>query len=477
MNSRRRIDQESGDPLEQGLYSLGRGLEHVPTPDVAAEVRKRVLEQRLAPPRSEQWTFVRSPWRMAVAVGTLIVVLGASLALMPTSREALARFFGPGPTPPPTATPDPHRQPAIPRPSYLLPTISPPERESASDTWLYLTAFQNGFVSVIDPVSGHVFQQIRVDADQAGIAVSPDGRRLYVADGRVDSQLRVFDTATWQVIHHEPLLHWAHARGGNPIALSPDGRWLALPFYDSQSEKAWHQLFDTERLEFLSRDPLESDTCPGAASGVFGLAEGLVGRPDGAEVYVQCDGFVAVLSAKDLSVLRTIPSAAPFEQPGAGRPALAVSPDGNRLLGLYPIDLGANLLLYAWGTETREDPDVVRLNDQVSVPLVTLGHTSAGYLTASQDGQRLFVAWEDMLWSLDAERLQVMQELRLTAPVDGMVQSMDGRELYLLPSTAGDLTVRERGMFTVDADTLQLVRHASDWPSLNLPFFFAAPSR
>ena len=80
-----------------------------------------------------------------------------------------------------------------------LPTATAEERAAASDTWLYLTAFQNDHVSVIDSVSVHALHQFSVDADQAGMAISPDGSRLYVVDGlpTVDGRLRVFDTATW----------------------------------------------------------------------------------------------------------------------------------------------------------------------------------------------------------------------------------------------------------------------------------------
>jgi hypothetical protein len=81
-----------------------------------------------------------------------------------------------------------------------------------------------------------------------------------------------------------------------------------------------------------------------------------------------------------------------------------------------------------------------------------------------------------MLWALDAETLQVVQELRLPAPVDGMVQSVDGRELYLLPSMSGNLAVRNLGMFTVDAATLEMENHVEDWPRLKIPFFFTAPA-
>ena len=367
-----------------------------------------------------------------------------------------------------------------------MPTISPAEKESAGDTWLYLTAFQNDFVSVVDPISGHALHQVPINADQAGMAVSPDGTRLYVVDGlpAQDGQLRVFDTATWQVISQEPIPDRLRLLGGNPMSLSPDGRWLVLGFYEYDRRVRWKRVFDTETLEFLPEEKWQLGDC--------GLNPRLVGQPDGSQVYIQCQGFVAVLKAEDLSTLQQIPSPTPFEGgdlgwPQVGSPDLAVSPNGKRLYGLYPkIEhraegsyvpvVGTDLELLVWETDTGERIKDVRMSQQALVPLAMEGRGDASYLAVSRGGERVFVAWEDMLWALDGESLQVVRELRLPAPVDGMVQSVDGRELYLLPATFGNLGLRLRGMFTVDATILELVSHVDDWPRLTSPFFFAAPA-
>ena len=238
---------------------------------------------------------------------------------------------------PAIATPDPdYVPPQTPWRPLPLPTVTPAERESADDTWLYLTAFQNDFVSVVDPVSGHALHQIPVNASQAGMAVSPDGARLYVVDGlpTKDGQLRVFDTATWQVIHQEPAPDRIRFLGGNPITLSPDGRWLVLGFYDYDRLVGWNRIFDTERLKFLPEEKWRLGDC-----GWDPLR--LVGQPGDTRVYVQCQGFVAALSAEDLSLIRRIPSPTPFGRDGLGwptigKPYLAVSRDGKRLYGLYP---------------------------------------------------------------------------------------------------------------------------------------------
>lgn len=116
------------------------------------------------------------------------------------------------------------------------------------------------------------------------------------------------------------------------------------------------------------------------------------------------------------------------------------------------------------------------MSDLASVPSPTPGRGDAGYVTVSFVGERVFIVWEDMLWALNAEALKVADELRLPSPVDGVAQSVDGRELYLLLATMGNLDVEGHGMYTVDAATLELLRQADDWPKLRLLFFFLAPA-
>jgi DNA-binding beta-propeller fold protein YncE len=432
-------------------------------------------------------------WMALLIIGLLYsLILGACTLVAPSTTPTTGQTNGPTVETPvpkdvPIATRDPNYvPPATPWRPVPLPTASPAERDSAGDSWLYLGAFQNDFISVVDPISGHALHQVSVNADQAGLAVSPDGARLYIVDGLPieQGQLRVFDTATWQVVHREPVLERSRLLGRNPIALSPDGRWLVVGFYSYERGEGWNRVFDTQGFEFVEEG--------WKLSGCGQTPLRLYGQASDSRVYVQCPGFVAQLRAENLSPLRHIPSPIPFEGGGPGSmqvggPDLAVSPDGRRLYGLYPrIEhraegslvpvVGTDLQLLVWETDKGERVQDVMMDQQVSVPLATGGRGGTGYLTVSQDGERIFVAWEDMLWALDGETLRVVQELRLPAPVDGMAQSVDGQELYLLPSSFGNLAVRMHGMFTVDAATLELVNHVDDWPRLTIPFFFTAPA-
>ena len=385
----------------------------------------------------------------------------------------------PSPMPAPSAPRQPGFTPSSePWRPLPLPTATAEERAAASDTLLYLTAFQNDHVIVIDPVSGHALHQLSADADQAGMAISPDGSRLYVVDGlpTVDGRLSVFDTATWEVVHLEPVPHRLRLLGGNPIALSPDGRWLVVGFFDLEGRLGWERVFDTERLRFLPEGAWPLSDCR-----LSPLR--FLGRPADSRFYVPCTGFVAALDSEDLTPLWRAPS----PSVGGVSQHLASSPDGERLYGLFPHVEGEvrsdgnyhvtehDLRLLVWEADSGVLVDEIRLSDLASVPPPTPGRGDAGYVTVSFVGERVFIVWEDMLWAINAEALEVAGELRLPSPVDGVAQSIDGRELYLLPATMGNLEVEGHGMYTVDAATLELLRHADDWPKLRLPFFFSAP--
>ena len=309
------------------------------------------------------------------------------------------------------------------------------------------------------------------------MAISPDGKRLYIVDGLLpeNGRLRVFDTATWQVVHSEPVPDRALLLGGNSITLSPNGRWLLIDHYSYSRREAWKTVFDTEDLRVLSSDAWQLNDC-GLSPTPF------VGHPDSERMFMQCSGFVTAMDADTLSPLWRAPS------PEAPHPAIALAPDGKRLYGLYSevesevrsdgrsYVTQHDLRLLVWEADSGKQVDEINMGDLVFVPEPTGGRGNAGYLVVSPDSTRLYVAWEDSLWTLETETLQISDELKLPTPIDGMALNIDGRELYLLPSTSGDLRERKSGMWTVNTETLEVVRQASDWPSFSLPFFFVAPS-
>lgn len=403
------------------------------------------------------------------------------LALLPAACASLNANAQPGSPPtsfppvPVTATPDPNFTPVPLSPPPSLPTANPAEKEKASSTRLYLSFFQSMSVSVIDPLSGHTLHEIPTLGDRAGAAVAPDGRRLYIVDSQLDGLLKVYDTATWQVIYQASVPDLA-TLFSNPISLSGDGRWLIIARYNRQRDRAWLSAFDTRRMEFLPEGAADSLPCRV-------LPPRLAGRSGDKRIYASCSDALAALDAETLARLWQV------RTPASMNPDSALSTDRTRLFGLYPqvgtrvteghVQVAStDLLLYVWDAGSGQLSKQIKLSDQVLVPPATIGRGEAGYLRLAPDGARLYMVWEDRLWALATDSLRVAGELQLPAPMDGVALSVDGRELYLLPAAAGDLRVREQGLWTVDTATLKIIRHTLDWHGLRLiePAFEAAPA-
>ncbi len=88
-------------------------------------------------------------------------------------------------------------------------------------------------VHIIDPVSNKVVGEIKGIEAPHGVAVAPNGSRIYISE-QADKTLTVVDGKTLQVTKRIPL-------SGNPnlVDMSPDGRWIYVAIaltYDDYSE-------------------------------------------------------------------------------------------------------------------------------------------------------------------------------------------------------------------------------------------------
>jgi hypothetical protein len=169
--------------------------------------------------------------------------------------------------------------------------------------------------------------------------------------------------------------------------------------------------------------------------------------------------------------------------PNGVLPALALSPDGMRLYGVYPRgedgcgSTNSDLTLVAWDAVSGQVTRELGLGEQVDVPAATCGRGGGVYLAVSEGGRELFIAWEAKLYGVDAATFKVTRERELPAPVDGLAQSVNGRELYLLPATAGDLTARYHGLWAVDVQEWESMRTVTEWDeAIVAPFMFAVPA-
>lgn len=106
------------------------------------------------------------------------------------------------------------------------------------------------------------------------IALNPDGSRLSLSEFAL---VRTFDTRTWQVVHEQRFTQvrpvedtWIRRLFSMPVAISPDGNWLATPNREAPIDTislfepgpprqtiALRRLADGRRVKVLSGSPIK----------------------------------------------------------------------------------------------------------------------------------------------------------------------------------------------------------------------------
>ena len=150
---------------------------------------------------------------------------------------------------------------------------------SGANTVAVIDAATNALVDT-DPDAAGV-NPIQVGIDPNGVAVTPDGQRVYVANAGSDT-VSVIATATNSLVDTDP------ARAGvdpiqvgrSPIGVvvTPDGRRVYVANGDSDSVS----VIDTETNSLVDTDPDQAGVDP---IGVGDRPQGVAVTPDGARVY------------------------------------------------------------------------------------------------------------------------------------------------------------------------------------------------
>ena len=94
---------------------------------------------------------------------------------------------------------------------------------NAAGTLLYASSFTTGTISEIDLASASVARDFIVGGEPQGLALSPDGAELYVADEAGTGRIDVYDLV--HIIHETSIASGAATSDGGPfgLAMSPDG--------------------------------------------------------------------------------------------------------------------------------------------------------------------------------------------------------------------------------------------------------------
>ena len=237
---------------------------------------------------------------------------------------------------------------------------------------------RTGLVQVVDTGSGAVLAEADTAGRATGVAVSPDGERLFVVNGWSGAVTEV-DPDTGTVVDRLfTEVQLSHA------AMRPDGRRLYVSASGSVA------VIDPDEFRVV------------AAIKVGGQPQGLVVHPDNKVLYVANaqDGTVSLVDTAVAFQTATIPV--------GGLPQhLALAPDGSRL--------------YVSGMRLGETtPGTLTVIDTATnevVGSVVVG-TGAGTVAVTPDGATVYVALpkEGSVVVVDTATTTVRERLRINAP-------------------------------------------------------------
>jgi len=176
---------------------------------------------------------------------------------------------------------------------------------SADARRAYVTNIGSGTTTAIDLVNRRKLEDIATGAGSEALALTPDGRELWVA-ARADGHIAVVDTATLAVKARLPL-------PGIPIriGMTPDGRTALVTCAGAGEIVA----FDVERRVERRRAKVAVPLAPGAQERPFArlatgsvLPVGLLVSRDGRSAYVAATmgDRVAQFDTRTLEILRTL---------------------------------------------------------------------------------------------------------------------------------------------------------------------------
>jgi YVTN family beta-propeller protein len=264
----------------------------------------------------------------------------------------------------------------------------------------YITNNQSDYVSVINTATDSVIATIPVGGGW-GVAVSPDGRKVYVANG----ELAVIDAATNTVAATLGIC------GPNSIgvAVSPD------------NSKVYVTCTGGSVLVINAATYAVTATIL-----VSGVPYGVAVTPDGKRVYVTDynDSTVTVINAVTNSVISTMTVGPPFTSPAAG--AVAVSPDGSKVY------------------VTNETSDTVAvINTTTNTVTATIPVSDSISVAVSPDGSKLYIPNRGNHTAVvDAATNQVITSTDFIGGGQfGVSVTPSGRKVYVANYAADTVTV------------------------------------
>ncbi|HWF00572.1 MAG TPA: PQQ-dependent catabolism-associated beta-propeller protein [Caulobacteraceae bacterium] len=279
--------------------------------------------------------------------------------------------------------------------------------QAAAET-IFVSDEQANVLHVIDGASLAVTGAIPVGGRPRGLALSPDGRRLYIAEG-LDGRIDVLDLATRRVVDHLP-------SGPDPerITVSADGTRI----YVANEDDAAVSFVDVAAHRIVGTVAVGAEP------------EGIAVSPDGGLVVATSESaslahFIDARSGRllDSLIVGTRPRDAHFTPDGR---QVWVSSEQRGTVSIFdPLTRGR---LHTIDLETAKGaPDIVQ----------------AVQIVMTRDGSRAFVAMGrgDAVAEIDAHTFEVVRFDRAGERDWNLALSPDERRIYTANGISGDASV------------------------------------
>jgi len=274
----------------------------------------------------------------------------------------------------------------------------------------------SGSVSVIDTTTNTVVATILVGTSPSGVAITPDGTRVYVTN--IFNSISVIDAATNTVVATIP-------SGQLPtgIAITPDGTraYVVNQFVNNQGKNTV-SVIDTMTNTIIATIPV-------------GLGPSQIAiTPNGTRAYVpdQQDSIISVIDIMTNTVVTTIPV--------AGTAGIAIRPDGTRAYVTSPgsgtvsvLDTATNTVVATISLGTNQNPFEVAISPDGTRAYVTISSPN-NFLSVIDTATNAVVAKVPVGW----------------AP-NGVAVTPDGSRVYLANEGSGTVSVFDTATNTVVA--------------------------
>jgi DNA-binding beta-propeller fold protein YncE len=267
-----------------------------------------------------------------------------------------------------------------------------------------------GLLSALSPAS------LETGKSPIGVAVSPDGKSVYVADFYIFGGVSQYDVGAGGLLSQKTPKTVAAGTDPEWIAVSPDGKSVYATNHNSKNVSQ----YDVGPGGSLSAKTPETVSAEGAPAGV-------AVSPDGTSVYVdnQESNTVSQYNVGAGGLLS--PKTPPAVHSGANPAGIAVSPDGK---SVYVTDTGGESI-------SQYDVGAGGLLSPKTPPAVPAGPSPDG-IAVSPDGKSVYVTNKEVSGTISQFNVGAGGALSAKTPATvpagekplGIALSPDGRSLY-----------------------------------------------